>query len=126
IRRPPALDDNEKNALINEVIQDRYEPLHEVINTQEKHLLAHISWCDKYKEKTAYDWAQVIFSDESSVDIGKQSPQLRVFPRTVAKLKVALSEEWENLDCSIFEEVVASMPQRINAVLEARGGPTHY
>ncbi|GET63791.1 IS630 family transposase [Rhizophagus irregularis DAOM 181602=DAOM 197198] len=46
----------------------------------------------------------------------------KVFPRTVDELKVALSEEWENLDCSIFEEVVASMPQRINAVLEAREG----
>ncbi|CAB4488436.1 unnamed protein product [Rhizophagus irregularis] len=49
-----------------------------------------------------------------------------VFPRTVGELKATLSEEWENLDCSIFEEVVVSMPQRINAVLEAKGGPTHY
>ena len=84
---PLALNDNEKNALINEVIQDRYKPLHEVINTldlncslttakralhdveiyshvaakkpfiSEKHALARISWCEKYKEKTAYDWA---------------------------------------------------------------------
>ncbi|GBC48705.2 transposable element tc3 transposase, putative [Rhizophagus irregularis DAOM 181602=DAOM 197198] len=219
--RPPALNNNEKNALINKVTQDRCEPLHEVINTldlncslttakralhsvgiyshvaakkpfiSEKHALARISWCEKYKEKTAYDWAQVIFSDESSVEIGNgrksvmhtvheltgraaifqqdnapihttkitkdwlkknkivvidwpaNFPDLnpieniwkqlkdniqscKVFPRTVDELKVALSEEWENLDCSIFEEVVASMPQRINAVLEARGGPTHY
>jgi hypothetical protein len=49
-----------------------------------------------------------------------------VFPRTVGELKAALSEEWENLDCSIFEDVVISMPLRINAVLEAKGGPTHY
>ncbi|CAG8609667.1 50_t:CDS:2 [Funneliformis mosseae] len=77
--RPPALDDNETNALINEVTQDRREPLHEVINTLEKHALARISWCEKYKEKTAYDWAQVIFSDESSVEIGKQSRQIRVW-----------------------------------------------
>ncbi|CAB4494670.1 unnamed protein product [Rhizophagus irregularis] len=99
--RPPALNNNEKNALINKVTQDRREPLHEVINTldlncslttakralhsvgiyshvaakkpfiSEKHALARISWCEKYKEKTAYDWAQVIFSDESSVEIGK-------------------------------------------------------
>ncbi|CAG8597595.1 8364_t:CDS:1, partial [Funneliformis caledonium] len=44
----------------------------------EKHLLDHISWCKKYKENTVYDWARVIFSDESSVEIGKQSRQLRV------------------------------------------------
>ncbi|CAB5396087.1 unnamed protein product [Rhizophagus irregularis] len=176
--RPPALNNNEKNALINKVTQDRREPLHEVINTldlncslttakralhsvgiyshvaakkpfiSEKHALARISWCEKYKEKTAYDWAQVIFSDESSnkivvIDWPANSPDLnpieniwkqlkdniqscKVFLRTVDELKVALSEEWENLDCSIFEEVVASMPQRINAVLEARGGSTHY
>ncbi|CAB4375126.1 unnamed protein product [Rhizophagus irregularis] len=30
----------------------------------------------------------------------------KVFPRTVDELKVALSEELENLDCSIFEEVI--------------------
>ncbi|EXX68552.1 IS630 family transposase [Rhizophagus irregularis DAOM 181602=DAOM 197198] len=290
IRRPPALNNNEKNALINEVKKNRREPLHEIINTlglncslttarqtlydagihshvaakkpfvSKKHVLAHVSWCEKYKEKTIQDWNQVIFSDESSVEIGKQSRQIRVwrhtgerfniecltptfksgrksvmvwecfaggikgplifcdenkeggekinsntyirilnshlypfqhtvceltgraaifqqdnapihttkitknwlkknkiaiidwpanspdlnpieniwkqlkdniqarktFPRTVSELKVALSKEWENLDCSIFKEVVASMLQRINAVLEARGGPTHY
>ena len=30
--RPPALNDNEKNALINEVTKNRRKPLHEVIN----------------------------------------------------------------------------------------------
>jgi len=29
---PPALNDNEKNALINEVTKNRRKPLHEVIN----------------------------------------------------------------------------------------------
>ncbi|CAB4416961.1 unnamed protein product [Rhizophagus irregularis] len=36
-----------------------------------RHASARISWCEKYKEKTARDWAQVIFSDESSIEIGK-------------------------------------------------------
>ncbi|CAJ0748670.1 3308_t:CDS:2 [Entrophospora sp. SA101] len=41
------------------------------------------------------------------------------FPRTVNELKIALREEWENLDRSIFEEVVTSIPKRIDAVLRA-------
>ena len=50
----------------------------------------------------------------------------KVFPKNVNELKVALKKEWENLNSSVFEEVIASMPRRINAVLEARGGPTKY
>ncbi|EXX73986.1 IS630 family transposase [Rhizophagus irregularis DAOM 181602=DAOM 197198] len=261
--RPSALNDNEKNALINETLYDAGIHSHVAAKKpfiSKRHASARISWCEKYKEKTARDWAQVIFSDESSIEIGKQSRQIRVwrhtgerfntkcltptfksgrksvmvwgcfaggikgplifcdenkegnekinsntyvrilnkhlhpfhhtvceltgraasfqqgnapihtakitkdwlkknkiaiidwpanspdlnpieniwkqlkdniqsrevFPRTVGELKATLSEEWENLDCSVFEEVVASMPQRINAVLEAKGGPTHY
>ncbi|CAB5375279.1 unnamed protein product [Rhizophagus irregularis] len=226
--RPSALNDNEKNALINETLYDAGIHSHVAAKKpfiSKRHASAHISWCEKYKEKTACDWAQVIFSDESSIEIGKQSRQIRVwrhtgerfntkcltptfksgrksvmvwgcfaggikgplifcdenkegnekinsntyvrilnkhfhpfhhtvceltgraasfqqeniwkqlkdniqsqevFPRTVGELKATLSEEWKNLDCSVFEEVVASMPQRINAVLEAKGGPTHY
>ena len=110
--RPHALNDNEKNALISEVKKNRREPLHEVINTlglscslttarqtlhdagihshvaakkpfvSKKHALARVSWCEKYKEKTIQDWNQVIFSDESSVEIGKQSRQIRVWRHT--------------------------------------------
>ncbi len=38
----------------------------------EKHVSARVSWCEKYKEKPASYWNQVIFSDESSVEIEKQ------------------------------------------------------
>jgi hypothetical protein len=43
-----------------------------------KHALVRISWCEKYKEKSAHDWAQIIFSDELSIEIGKQLQQIRV------------------------------------------------
>ena len=45
----------------------------------ERHAMARVNWCEKHKETSAYDWAQVIFSDESSVEIGKQSRQIRVW-----------------------------------------------
>ncbi|CAJ0847325.1 10954_t:CDS:1, partial [Entrophospora sp. SA101] len=48
------------------------------------------------------------------------------FPRTVNELKIALREEWENLDRSVFKEVVTSIPKRIDVVLRANGGPTKY
>ncbi|CAG8620498.1 6066_t:CDS:2 [Ambispora gerdemannii] len=48
-----------------------------------------------------------------------------VFPRTVDELKVVLKEEWEKLDVSVFEEIIASMP-RIDAVLKANGAPRKY
>ena len=46
------------------------------------------------------------------------------FPRTVNELKIALRKEWEILDRSVFEEVVTSIPRRIDAVLRANGGPS--
>lgn len=48
------------------------------------------------------------------------------FPKTINELKIALREEWSKFDTSILEKVVDSMPRRINAVLEAKGGPTKY
>ena len=50
----------------------------------------------------------------------------KIFSRNINKLKSALREEWDNLDCSHFEAVVVSMPRRINAVLEAKGELTKY
>jgi hypothetical protein len=38
-----------------------------------KHTLVCISWYEKYKEKSACDWVQIIFFDESSIEIGEQS-----------------------------------------------------
>ena len=116
--RPPALNNNEKNALISEVTENRREPLHEAINKlglscslttakqtlydagihshvaakkpfiSKKHASARVSWCEKYREKTAHDWAQVIFSDESSIEIGKQSRQIRVWRHTGERFNI--------------------------------------
>ncbi|CAB5183882.1 unnamed protein product [Rhizophagus irregularis] len=78
---PSALNNNEKNALINETLYDAR--IHSHIATKKpfiskRYASVHISWCEKYKEITACDWAQVIFSNE----IGKQSRQIRVWKNT--------------------------------------------
>ena len=107
--RPPVFNNDEKSALVNEITQNRHKLLHEVINTlglncsittakrtlydagihshvaakkpfvSEKQASACISWCEKYKEKPPNYWKQVIFSGESSVEIGKQSRQIRIW-----------------------------------------------
>ena len=52
------------------------------------HASARVSWCEKYREKTAHDWAQVIFSDESSIEIGRQSRQIRVWRHTGERFNI--------------------------------------
>ena len=79
--RPPALNNDEKDALINEVMKNRCIPIHEVINTldlncclttakkslheagiyshvaakkpfiSERHAAARVNWCEKHKKK---------------------------------------------------------------------------
>ena len=36
-------------------------------------------WSDQYKVKNTYFWRRIIFSDEMSVEVGKQSRQVRVW-----------------------------------------------
>lgn len=120
VGRPRVLSDYDKSLLINEVIKKRRAPLCEIINnlgfrcsistikntlydaglyshiaakkpyTSEKHACARIEWCEKHKNMTINDWKKVIFSDESCVEIGKQSRQLRVWRYTGERF---------NLDC---------------------------
>jgi len=47
-------------------------------------------------------------------------------PRNKEELISALREEWKKLDMNIVNGLVDSMPRRMQAVIEARGGPTHY
>ena len=35
-------------------------------------------------------------------------------------------EEWEKLDMAMVNNLIDSMPRRMEAVIDARGGPTKY
>jgi transposase len=47
-------------------------------------------------------------------------------PRTREELIEAALEEWENLDMELVNNLIDSMPRRMQAVIKAKGGPTGY
>ena len=50
----------------------------------------------------------------------------KVQPRTKEALIEALQEEWVKLDIKIVNDLIDSMPQRLQAVIDAKGGATKY
>ena len=42
------------------------------------------------------------------------------------KLRDAIMSTWNRISKECFQHLVESMPQRIEAVLRAKGGPTQY
>jgi transposase len=107
--RPPLLNNQEKEVLSQKAKNERHKPLHEIVNdlgfncslatasralhdsgirsyiaakkpfVSENHAKARVVWCEKNQNQVPYYWRQVIFSDETSVEIGKQSRQVKVW-----------------------------------------------
>ena len=50
----------------------------------------------------------------------------RPLPCSEEDLWIALQEEWYRIDISVIEKLYASLPQRVRAVHDTRGGNTHY
>lgn len=59
-------------------------------------------------------------------ELGRCVKQRNPPPITLRELKIALTEEWENIPQNRIRNLVYSMPNRVNAVMEARGGNTKY
>ena len=47
-------------------------------------------------------------------------------PHRREEMNTAAMEEWENLDQRVITSFIESMPRRIDAVIAANGGSTHY
>lgn len=47
-------------------------------------------------------------------------------PTTLAMLKAAVLEEWDNIPQDFLQNLFTSMPRRVEAVIKARGGNTAY
>jgi transposase len=52
--------------------------------------------------------------------------QRPVRPKNLDELWVALQEEWEKIEVEFINSLVESMPNRVEAVLKAKGGSTKY
>lgn len=47
-------------------------------------------------------------------------------PSSLAELRLAVVEEWNGISQEIIQNLIASMPRRVKAVIKARGGVTKY
>lgn len=47
-------------------------------------------------------------------------------PRTLNELKIAARETWEAIPQHLLDNLIESMPRRLTACIEARGGNTDY
>ena len=56
----------------------------------------------------------------------KQINKRKTIPRNVEELKQAILEEWEKIDIQTINKLIDSMPNCIQALLKAKGGPTKY
>ena len=54
--------------------------------------------------------------------IAQQKPR----PTSKEAMQAAIQSAWENLEACFFENLVASMPARLQAVIKAEGGPTKW
>jgi len=107
--RPPALKKQEKTTILKKVLKERCKPLCSIVkdlNLQcsvqtaartlhsfglhsrvaavkpfllEDNISGRINWCTQNQDKDVYYWRHVIFSDEMSIEVGKQSCQIRVW-----------------------------------------------
>lgn len=49
-----------------------------------------------------------------------------VRPQTICEMEEAIREEWESLPHETVQDIIASMPARVQAVIDAEGGHTSY
>ena len=47
-------------------------------------------------------------------------------PKSAEELWEVISDEWRKIDIDFINQVIESMPERVGALLKAKGGPTKY
>ena len=101
--------------------QDDSAPIHRarvVSNWFEENQVDHLPWPAQSPDLNPIEhlW------DELERRVRRRIP----LPTSEAELFSFLEEEWYNLDESVYQNLINSMPNRILAVKKARGNPTKY
>jgi transposase len=58
--------------------------------------------------------------------LGRRVKKRLIVPDNFNDLRVALSKEWESIPQQLIQNLINSMPRRMEAVIRARGGNTQY
>jgi transposase len=58
--------------------------------------------------------------------LGRRIRSREVAPTTIAELRAALQEEWQNIPQNVIRHLIDGMSRRMQAIVRARGGNTNY
>lgn len=103
------------------IFQDDNAPIHTARYTKEwlnMQNIEHLTWPAQSPDLNPIENIWKILKD----NIQQRNPP----PHKYEELKIALLEEWEKLDSSIFENVTSSMPRRIAEVINNEGYACRY
>lgn len=60
------------------------------------------------------------------VELGRRIRRPTSAPRTAQELRELLLQEWNNIDQNVILNLIESVPRRLQAAINARGGNTRY
>jgi len=58
--------------------------------------------------------------------LDRQVRKRKPLPQTKQDLITAIQEEWSNISLEMLQNLIMSLPHRIEAVIKAKGGNTKY
>jgi len=110
-----------KNKLVDCVLMEGGAPIHTSCVSQEWRKLHHIpkiNWppCSPDLNPLENIWLSM------KTDIHKRNPR----PKDAKQMTQAVLEEWKAIPAKRLESLVATMPQRIQDVIDAKGGSTRW
>ena len=82
-----------------------------------------LSWA---RDHLRYNWKKVVFSDETKVE--KKIKNLVAKNKKISQeiFLTTIMQEWNDLDNSVLLQCIKSMPNQIQACIDAEGGHTKY